>query len=104
MLTRWLAMVRGLRRRNEIAREVEEEVEFHLHQEAERHRALGATPEEARRLAAVAFGGPAAVRTAVADVRTTRVEVVWRELRFGVRTLAAARAFTIPAVTVLAWE
>ena len=100
--TRWLALIRGLRRRNEIAREVDEEVEFHLHQEAERYRALGATLEEARRLAAVAFGGPAAVRTEVADVRTTRVEVIWRELRFGVRTLAAARAFTIPAVIVLA--
>ena len=48
MLTRWLALIRGLRRRNEIAREVDEEVEFHLHQEAERHRALGATLEEAR--------------------------------------------------------
>ena len=102
MLTRWLAFARGMLRRQSIAREVEEELAFHLEQETARHQALGLPAEEARRLAALHLGPLAVVRDDVADVRTTRLDVVWRELRVGVRVLTAAPSFTIPALVVLA--
>lgn len=102
MLTRWLALMRGLLRRRAIEREVEEELEFHLDREAARHESLGLAPAEARRLAAAQLGGTAVVRSNVSDVRTTWIEVLWREIRVGVRGLAGAPSFSVPALVVLA--
>lgn len=102
MLTRWLAFARGMLRRRAIAREVEEELAFHLDREAARHESLGLPPDEARRLAALQLGGLSVVRSNVADVRTTRVDVLGREIRVGIRALASAPSFTVPALVVLA--
>src|SRR5262245_42600894 len=102
MLTRWLAFARGLLRRREIAREVDEELAFHLEQETARHESLGVSADEARRLAALQLGNVSLVRSNVADLRTTWMDVLWREIRAGVRTLAAAPSFSIPAIVVLA--
>lgn len=102
MLTRWLAFARGMLRRQAIVREVEEELAFHLDREAARHESLGVAPDEARRLAALQLGGPAVVRSSVADVRTTWVDVLAHEIRVGVRALAGAPSFTVPALVVLA--
>ncbi len=102
MLTRWLAFTRGLLRRRAIAREVDEELAFHLDQEAERHESLGIPAGEARRLAALHLGNAALVRSNVADVRTTWIDVLWHEIRVGIRTLAGAPSFTLPALVVLA--
>jgi hypothetical protein len=102
MLTRWLAFARGILRRQAIAREVDEELAFHLDQEAARLESLGVSAGEARRLAAMQLGIASVVRSDVADVRTTWVDVLWRELRVGVRALAKAPSFTVPALVVLA--
>jgi predicted permease len=102
MLTRWLAFARGLLRRRAIAREVDEELAFHLDQEAARHESLGVSAPEARRLAALQLGNAEVVRSDVADVRTTWIDVLWREIRVGVRMLTGAPSFTIPALVVLA--
>jgi predicted permease len=102
MLTRWLAFARGILRRRAIAREVDEELAFHLDQEAARYESLGVPAGEARRLAAIQLGTAAVVRSDVADLRTTWVEVLWRELRVGVRALIKAPSFTVPALVVLA--
>ena len=102
MLTRWLAFARGMLRRQTIEREVEEELAFHLEHEAARHESLGVPPDEARRLAALQLGGPSVVRSSVADVRTTWLDMISREIRVGVRALAGAPSFTVPALVVLA--
>jgi putative ABC transport system permease protein len=102
MLTRWLAFVRGMLRRQTIDREVEEELAFHLECEAARHESLGVPPDEARRLAALQLGGASVVRSNVADVRTTWMDVLAREIRVGIRALAGAPSFSVPAVVVLA--
>ena len=102
MLTRWLAFARGILRRQAIAREVDEELAFHLDQEAARLESLGVPAGEARRLATMQLGIASVVRSDVADVRTTWVDVLWRELRVGVRALAKAPSFTVPALVVLA--
>jgi predicted permease len=102
MLTRWLAFARGLLRRRAIAHEVDEELAFHLDQEAAHHESLGVPAGEARRLAALHLGNAAVVRSNVADVRTTWIDVLWREIRVGGRALVGAPSFTVPALVVLA--
>lgn len=102
MLTRWLALVRGLVRRQAIAREVDEELTFHLEQEAAYQESLGASAAEARRLAALQLGHPSVVRSNVADLRITWADVLWREIVSGVRALVGAPSFTVPALLVLA--
>lgn len=76
MLTHWLAFARGMLRRRAIAREVDEELAFHLDREAARHESLGVAAGEARRLAALQLGSPSVVRSNVADVRTTWVDLI----------------------------
>ncbi len=102
MLTRWLAFARGILRRRAIAREVDEELAFHLDREAARQESLGVSAGEARRLAALQLGNAAVVRSDVADLRTTWMEVLWREIRAGVLTLAGTPSFSVPALVVLA--
>ena len=102
MLTRLVALIRGLTRRPAIDHEVDEELAFHLEQETAAHVRRGVAPDEARRLALLALGGLAQTRDAVRDVRTTWVETVWRETHQGVRTLYGAPTFTLTAVLVLA--
>lgn len=102
MLTRLCAVVRGLLRRRAIALEVDEKLAFHLEREAARHEALGVSPVEARRLAALQLGHTSVVRSDVADVRTTWLDTLSRELGTGLRTLVGTPSFTGPALLVLA--
>jgi predicted permease len=102
MLSRCLAFVRGILRRRAIDAEVDEELAFHLDQEARMHVDRGVPPDQARRLAALSLGGAVQTRDAVRDVRTIWIEAVWRETRQGIRTLWATPAFTLPAAVVLA--
>ena len=102
MLTRWLAFARGILRRQAIAREVDEELAFHLDRKPARHERSASRPAKRVAWRPCSSAGPPVVRSDVADVRTTWVEVVGRELRVGVRALAEAPSFTVPAVVVLA--
>lgn len=101
MLARVIAYVRGLARRRQIGSELDDELQFHLEQEIDALVARGKPPAEARRMALRDFGGLAQAREAVCDVRSMRVEVVWRDVRHALRTLRATRAFTLVALTVL---
>jgi len=49
--------LRALVRRQAAARELDEEIRLHLELEAEQNRRRGMSPDEARRQAAIAFGG-----------------------------------------------
>jgi predicted permease len=102
MLTRILAFARGIVRRRAIDAEVDEELAFHLEQEARMHEARGVPPDEARRLAALSLGGVTQTREAVRDVRTTWIDAALRETRLGIRALWATPTYTLPAAAVLA--
>ena len=89
------------RRREE--RELQEEVEFHLHLETEKNLRAGMTPAEARRRARLAFGGTARIGEEVRDARGTRpLEDIARDLRHAARSLARRPGFTLVAVVTLA--
>ena len=102
ILSRVIARLRGLARRRAAHAEFDEELQFHLAQAIEEHVARGATPDQARRLALRDLGGLTATTQAVRDVRTLSLDVLWRDVRYAIRALAATPGFTLVALLVLA--
>jgi putative ABC transport system permease protein len=93
----------NLFRRNRLAAEIEAELQAHLALAAEDRVSAGMGEAEARRLALVRFGNPAAIqeRTARADA-VLALEEIWRDLRQAVRQLRRSPAFTATALITLA--
>src|SRR5687768_13576891 len=68
-LRRWVKRVRAVVRRDEVERELNEELEFHIGLEVQKHVAAGRSPEEARRRALIAFGGVERYKELVRNAR-----------------------------------
>jgi predicted permease len=104
----WIARMRrrlrALFRKEDVERDLDAEMRFHLEMEAEdlaHRRALDAA--EARRRAAVAFGGVERYKEDVRDARGTRVvEDALADARFAARTLLRNPGFAIAAIATLA--
>ena len=83
--------------------EVDEEIQFHIERQAEANRASGMSPEEARRQAAIQFGGRERARDLCRQERPSwSLESLWRDVRYGVRGLWHNPGFTAVAVLTLA--
>lgn len=84
-------------------RELEEEVASHLEMATEENLRKGMTPEEARRMAMVKFGG---VEQAKERQRESRglpwLDTVMQDLRYTMRTLIRDRGFATVAILILA--
>jgi predicted permease len=96
---RLLAVVSGTR----LDREHQEEVRFHLDMQARKYEQAGLPADEARRRAAVDFGGRVRSREAAREARGVgALEDLGRDLTHGFRQLRRSPAFTIVACLTLA--
>src|SRR5215471_7734385 len=90
------------RRRSE-STHLPKEIEFHLEQQVAENLAKGMSAEEARLAALRRFGNPTLLHE---ETRTTWswnwMEKVWRDLRYGQRTLRRAPGFSLVAIAVMA--
>ncbi len=83
-------------------REVDEELEFHLERQVEANVAAGMTAEEARRQAAIAFGGVERAREQCREERPGyRVEMLLQDVRYALRGFRRNPVFTITVVVTL---
>ena len=102
MLSEWLSRARffftGKRRV-----EVDDELQFHIDRQVEVNLAAGMGPSEARRQAALAFGGRERTREQCREQRPSwTLELLLRDLRFAVRGLLRNPGLTVVAVLTLA--
>ncbi len=96
---RWSSLFRGRTWR----RELDLERQFHVEMEAEKLERQGLSPEEARRRAAIEFGGVDMVEEQVRDARGVRVlDDFVRDVRQGWRQLRRSPGFSLAAVVTLA--
>ncbi len=74
--------------RNREAVRLNDELAFHLEQQIAENVSLGMSPEEARRQAMLRFGNPTVLSEETRSTWSGQwFEGVWRDLRYGVRTL-----------------
>ena len=97
----WLRL-RTLFQRRRLAADLEDELQFHLAMRQQQQCAAGASPSEARAAARRQFGNVTNVMETCRDLWTfVWLETWWQDLRYAVRQMRAARAFTVMAAATL---
>src|SRR5580765_828989 len=93
---------RALFNRDRADRELDDELAFHLEQDAAARIARGADPEAARRDALIELGGMAHVKEEVHDARGTRpLEDLAGDIRYAIRLLRSSPIFSLTVIGVL---
>ncbi len=97
-----MAMLMLFRRKSEAAR-LNQELEFHLEQQIAENMGRGMEPDQARFAALKLFGNPTLLREeAQMSWSWNWLESIWRDVRYGARTLSRAPGFSLTAIVVMA--
>ena len=95
--------LRSLFRRGQVEAELNEELRYHLERQIEVNTAAGMSVEEARYAALRAMHGLDQRKEECRDMRRVRlIEDLWRDFRFGLRSLLKRPGFTAIALLALA--
>jgi putative ABC transport system permease protein len=101
MASSMLTRVRGLLQRRRVAREIDDELRFHLEMETRSHIERGLPPVEARRRALRDLGGVDQTKEAIRDVRASWVDSVWQDLRYAFRSVRREPGVSVAAIGML---
>ncbi len=89
--------------RGRAATHLDDELQFHIERQIAENVASGMSEEEARYAALRTFGNPALLREqARAAWSWNWLELLWRDVRYGVRTLRRTPGFAVIAIVVMA--
>lgn len=99
----FLTRLKTLLHRGRAQSQLAAELEFHLECQIAENIARGMMPVEARRAALVTFGNPVALREETSATWSwSRLELLFRDLRIAIRTLARQPGFSFVAMLVIA--
>ena len=103
MLSDLSIRLRSLFRRSRVEEELDDELHFHQERQIEKYMRGGMSRDAAQRQVRLDFGGLAQIKEDCRDARGIAFfESIVHDLRFGIRTLATAPAFTAIIVVTLA--
>jgi macrolide transport system ATP-binding/permease protein len=92
----------GLVRKGSLENDMDDELGFHLQMEIAENMRKGMSEEEARSAAARRFGSLAQVKEAYRETRALpALEVLWRDVRYGLRMLRRSPGFSMLAILCL---
>jgi predicted permease len=98
----WISRIRASFGRKRLAKELEEELKFHLFMREELSREQGMASAAARRNARLRFGNPSLWRERMTEIDLMPLpETVVQDLRYGTRLLMRNPGFTILAILAL---
>jgi predicted permease len=85
-----------------LERSLDDEIDFHMQMAIANNVRLGMNPREARSAALRRFGGVAQIKEIYRETRGLPImEILWQDVRFGLRTLRRNPAFSIVAIFCL---
>jgi putative ABC transport system permease protein len=94
--------MKSLRQRQQLDRDLDDEVAFHLAMRAEKNLAAGAAADEAGYAARRQFGNATQIKDASREMWTfVSLETVWRDFSYALRTLAKRPGFAATAILTL---